>query len=411
MVRTFKVGYNQGPITNRSRLTSLQECAGSAAAQCFPAATFEYEDGAGDHYEPNLNFNLQTTPFITSTGDMGLLTGDFNGDGRQDLLRWSDTPSSNFVYLSVGDGSFVTVPSGSNPGQFNIKTDNLGHSNGCYITYVVDLNGDGMSDLLRYSNPKDITGSNCSTYGTNLAFISKGDGSFTKVSLPASLPLERLISTANYPCNGNPLDPSCQEDGPRVVWTRELTSTSSMSTVTAASTSSRSALAPGVAFTQNPPTSSPCTGCTRVFLGDGVGGFSELIGTNVANETLYSDPKKWGYFKSLEKISDLNGDGLPDLQWVGNPFIKFTGEQESFGPRTATVTLPSGQYAKLRQPHRLQWRPAVRDSPPSPGRPRPQQALRHKFAKSEPECFAVQPHGDRQGAHVDTLRAYGWHRL
>jgi|GEM_PF-1069831 len=70
-------------------------------------------------------------------GADGWYVGDFNGDGRSDLMRYLPNVSANEVFLSNG-----TRFAGSN----NWLTS--GH--GADGWYVGDFNGDGRSDLMRY---------------------------------------------------------------------------------------------------------------------------------------------------------------------------------------------------------------------------------------------------------------------
>jgi YD repeat-containing protein len=94
------------------------------------------------------------------------MLGDFNGDGKTDILKWSDTYTGNALFLSNGDGSFTQAP------NFNITNTNLSHSDGTIGSLLGDFNGDGKTDILVWANLTLL----------NALFLSNGDGSFTRVT-------------------------------------------------------------------------------------------------------------------------------------------------------------------------------------------------------------------------------------
>ncbi|MFM9880348.1 MAG: FG-GAP-like repeat-containing protein [Burkholderiaceae bacterium] len=97
-------------------------------------------------------------------------TGDFDGDGRTDLLRIDAT--GYWMFLSNGDGTFRHYSLGYPGGT------NFGSTSHPWLPMVADFNGDGKSDLLRI---------NATGYWL---FMSKGDGTFSEL-------------TANYPGSPN----------------------------------------------------------------------------------------------------------------------------------------------------------------------------------------------------------------
>ena len=106
-VKTTKLGYAQGFLTNRSLVAQIAECVGAAETPCLPATIFTYARGGTDAYAASSTFNLSTLTMLSASRNYGVLTGDFRGTGRTDIIRWSDIPSENQYYQSNGDGSFT----------------------------------------------------------------------------------------------------------------------------------------------------------------------------------------------------------------------------------------------------------------------------------------------------------------
>lgn len=60
--KTVKLTYDNGPITGRSRLRTLQECAGGAVStRCLPATSFQYAAGGNDAYQASNKPAIGTT--------------------------------------------------------------------------------------------------------------------------------------------------------------------------------------------------------------------------------------------------------------------------------------------------------------------------------------------------------------
>jgi len=97
---------------------------------------------------------------------------DINGDGKTDIL-WVAVDSNGLstgnriAWISKGDGTFtvVTNPSGTNGTLIG------------YVPYAADFNGDGKGDILWVQ-----TDTNGLASGAHVAWIGKGDGTFTVVS-------------------------------------------------------------------------------------------------------------------------------------------------------------------------------------------------------------------------------------
>ena len=279
-VKTYKLGYDIGPITNRSRLHTVAECAGTpGSTRCLPPTTMTYSAGGDDRYSAAGTFNLQTLVMQSTTGTSGVLVADFDGDGKSDILRWSDTPASNALYLSNGDGSF-------RPANFNLTTQNLFKSDGCYLSMVGDFNGDGLPDILRYSASADINGKTCASPAGTQLFLNNGDGTFS-APIAVTVPLARIMSTSTTP---GAAFHAMDVNGDGIL---DLVTTRSVG---------------------NTPCSTTAP-CTRVFLGSRSGTFQELTTTNMWAYSTYAPPG-FGYqidSPELENVADLNEDGLADL--------------------------------------------------------------------------------------------------
>jgi hypothetical protein len=319
-VKTTYLTYTNGTYSKRSLISKIQECTGATTTRCMPETTFTYASGGDDSYQVNANFNqgtlsMQTTP---GTAAFGVLTGDFNGDGRTDFIRWSDTPSQNQLYLSNGDGSFTQVPNGTGAGQFNITDQNLFRGDGCYQAILGDFNGDGLVDILSYAGNLTSSGGSCTTSGTSYIYLSNGDGSFTKKSI-SGVTLGRSKSALNYNCVSG-IYPNC-EPGDQSGWSSgttfyllDVNGDGKLDVITAR--------LPGVALSTNPlDPCAPGVVCTHVFLGDGTGAFAEYTGTNLANKDLYSLPDIGYAAGQPSHVVDTDGDGLADLVGVGNPWL------------------------------------------------------------------------------------------
>lgn len=88
-------------------------------------------------------FNL--TNVALKGNNVGTRVVDFNGDGRGDILRWGSLGGLNQLYLSLGDGSFVQSQT------FNLNTADrrLVTSNGVFDFATGDFLGNGSVSVLR----------------------------------------------------------------------------------------------------------------------------------------------------------------------------------------------------------------------------------------------------------------------
>jgi hypothetical protein len=190
-VRRYQLTYEQSPDTGRSRLRFVKECAGPELSSCMPATEFRYRGAAvaGAGFVRNTVFggsDLATQSLHDVGGDYGVLVGDFNGDGRSDLLRWSVIAAETELWLSNGDGSFARDGSHSwTKPLFSGRLVNGGNpspSGGrCVQTIAQDFNGDGRTDLIRIT--KSFPDARCDAEGAPAVYLSRASGGFDETPL------------------------------------------------------------------------------------------------------------------------------------------------------------------------------------------------------------------------------------
>ena len=158
LVRDYQLTYNTG-VNGVSRLISVKEC--PATGLCLPPTTFGWWNSAA---APTIAATAVTWPSGALNANGAQLFGDFNGDGRTDLLMQDDTyqpPVSDGVsrlYLANASGVQVetwTTPTGSSPNGWH-RWDPAPDPNLNQV-YSGDFNGDGLTDIARvhlnYLNP------------------------------------------------------------------------------------------------------------------------------------------------------------------------------------------------------------------------------------------------------------------
>jgi hypothetical protein len=130
LVKEYQLGYMRSTVSGRSLLTSVKECApvGSPPVlRCLPATQYTYSfTSAPDFAAVDVGPMKSAQLLDHVNGHAGILTGDFNGDGRTDVLAYHDDPQRNKIFESNGAGSFVErAPS-------SLQAHVLGKSDGCY---------------------------------------------------------------------------------------------------------------------------------------------------------------------------------------------------------------------------------------------------------------------------------------
>lgn len=188
-VSAVKLGYDNGPVTNRSRLTSITHCVGTSESKCVQPVKFSYSAGGNERYVEATGYNLGSRVF-NLTGHGGFATGtsteplDLYGDGRQGLIFFTDYYSLSTVYYrSDANGVFSQDAGFQYPMSVNfVKQDITGTPFGGDT--VIDVDGDGIPDIIdsklvyyhargdgSYDAGKAIT--NVAVVGNGLAFASQ----------------------------------------------------------------------------------------------------------------------------------------------------------------------------------------------------------------------------------------------
>lgn len=316
LVKTTRVNYATGTNTGRSVSTSIQECAGSAGTSCMPATGFSYKPGATAAYAPSANFasGMGTTPLAAADGSMGVLVADFNGDGRSDVLRWSNDPTQNKLYTSNGDGSFTLST------VFNLTATNnqLFGPNACYYSIVADFNGDGFPDILRYAATTGAGGAACASPGTSILYLNNGNGSFTPTAL-VGVNLQRTISTSSATCGGGDhIVCTTTWTGGANFYLLDVDGDGKLDIVTSRMRAGSSKAASGSVGAPTYTETCPSSICTHVYKGDGTGHFTDITPASMQAQTIFMNPTNAYTVSEPAHIADINGDGLFDIVAMAN---------------------------------------------------------------------------------------------
>ena len=352
LVRTTQLDYETAALTGRSRLKGVRECfgestvtAGEPGAKCAPWARFTYADTGHPELTMRTNFNLSNLQLLSTDGKYGVLTGDFNGDGRTDIFRWSSaTSSENLLYYSDGDGTF-TKESALNLPHLLFTAD------GCYHSIVADMNADGLPDIVRFAGKRRLDGGTCTLGGDNsiAVFKNNGAGGFgpqvlqakNLAGVTAQMAPERVSSVqttvryCEHPPNLLPMGPGAtmgEKPAPLAScpggytdshgWTYGATfylmdvNGDGRTDIVTSTLPAQPAPDP-YDFEKLPTDACPAgTTCTRVYMADATGLMVESA-TNASGETLYSEPGKAGDLQYQRRLADVDGDGFVDLAAVG----------------------------------------------------------------------------------------------
>ncbi|MFO0949705.1 MAG: VCBS repeat-containing protein [Isosphaeraceae bacterium] len=227
---------------------------------------------------------------ITSAVDFGQ-TGDFNGDGKADLIRLEVATQSVVVHLGKGDGTFQSgrmTPTGASP----------------LLRTVADLNHDGKADLVVQQSTKNGS--------EQRIFLGNGNGTFAVGGKLPTLPkladgstqFTQQITAADLNLDGK-LD--LVVVGGQTKVTRNLHISG---------------------------------GYLNVFLGNGSGVFT----APKAAVLLGSEP---GSLTFPAQVADFNGDGRPDVAAFTGRYshVLMSQPDGSFVRKQSPAAAPSGPSA------------------------------------------------------------------
>ena len=127
-------------------------------------------DGDGTGWTEDTNYSTSTIPiFIQNVSDLGVRIADINGDTLPDFIQsvYLDYPPISKVYINKGDGTGWYEDSNYNVNGLPYFID----GNGDEGVRIADMNGDGLSDVIRSYNP-----SCCGLSPIRQVYINDGDG-------------------------------------------------------------------------------------------------------------------------------------------------------------------------------------------------------------------------------------------
>ncbi|WP_027709889.1 polymorphic toxin-type HINT domain-containing protein [Zooshikella ganghwensis] len=151
IVKNYRINYEQGNTTNRSRINSIQECARNT---CFPSTTFSYSDQGNlvhDFGQTVGGIDLGDWTDVDEDDASSYLPMDVNIDGITDLVGiWKKGSSAHASsWQNDGQGHFTKIQDNYVGGW----TSRNGERARKYLS--MDINADGAADIVeiwKYEN-------------------------------------------------------------------------------------------------------------------------------------------------------------------------------------------------------------------------------------------------------------------
>ena len=302
-----------------------------------------------------VNTFLQTD-YASGIWPKSVAVGDFNNDGKLDIVVANNSMSSNLdphtvsVYLGNGDGTFqakqdyavggsptfVTVGDLNGDGKLDLVVAGgavsvlLGNGDGTFqpqISYslgtsyiaIGDFNGDGVLDLAA-----SIGDSVC-------ILLGNGDGTFQAQQTVATVPGANSLAMGDF--NGdNRSDLVVMGDGGVITLLLGKGDGTFDAGTTAGTVTGGGTIEVADVNEDGKPDLVVFNGAVRVLLGNGDGTF----------QLLPYDPNMDGFSGYSFAVADLNGDGKPDLvvpNWYGETWVLFGNGDGTFQVATYPTTV------------------------------------------------------------------------
>ena len=134
--REYRLSYSSSMATNRSHLTSIRECGSDGS--CFAPNSFEWQSLTG--YTPNFNGAGSGMWGGHNRGTTNNFVGDFDNNGKADLMKYADSPPAGRWNLRLSYGS-----------GFDKPPLWMGHSGGVGNNFLGDFNADSRTDIAGYA--------------------------------------------------------------------------------------------------------------------------------------------------------------------------------------------------------------------------------------------------------------------
>lgn len=138
LVTDYRLTYEQGSATQRSRLTSVTECAGDGA--CLQPTTFGWQDSSTGFQQAGTTATAYTDAAGYTNG-LHLFAMDVDGSGHTDLVARNGADGSLTTRFTTGGSYYGATATATS------YTDAAGY-NGNNRFFTLDMDGDGRGDLV-----------------------------------------------------------------------------------------------------------------------------------------------------------------------------------------------------------------------------------------------------------------------